>query len=144
MDPQTSLFNNFFIKNGSHDTIHIFKNYFATVFSIFNFQFQQNKFYPNGLIVPSLLLFFVIRGSKASTSRRFLVRLQTKILGCSLHWFDFTLFKIKDRGWAGSVSSFSRQQVTALSSSKHLLLSKWKAASEAWKSELISEKAIAR
>ena len=33
-DPQISLFSNFFIKNGSHDTIHIFKNYFATVFSV--------------------------------------------------------------------------------------------------------------
>ena len=29
------------IKNGSHDTIHTFKNYFATVLSVFNFQFQQ-------------------------------------------------------------------------------------------------------
>ena len=29
------------IKNGSHGTIHTFKNYFATVFSVFNFQFQQ-------------------------------------------------------------------------------------------------------
>ena len=47
MDPQITLFSNFFIKNGSHDTIHTFKNYFATVFSVFNFQFQQNKFYPN-------------------------------------------------------------------------------------------------
>ena len=28
-DPQTLLFSNFFIKNGSRDTIHIFKNYFA-------------------------------------------------------------------------------------------------------------------
>ena len=45
--PQTSLFSNFFIKNGSHNTIHKFKNYFTTVFSVFNFQFQQNKFYPN-------------------------------------------------------------------------------------------------
>ena len=33
-DPQISLFSNFFIKNGSHDTIHTFKNYFITVFSI--------------------------------------------------------------------------------------------------------------
>ena len=32
--PQTSLFNHFFIKNGLHGTIHIFKNYFATVFSV--------------------------------------------------------------------------------------------------------------
>ena len=29
------------IKNGSHSTIHTFKNYFATVLSIFSFQFQQ-------------------------------------------------------------------------------------------------------
>ena len=33
-DPQISLFSNFFIKNGSHDTIHTFKNYFITVFSV--------------------------------------------------------------------------------------------------------------
>ena len=39
-DPQTSFFNNFFIKNKSHGTIHTFKNYFATVFSVFNFQFS--------------------------------------------------------------------------------------------------------
>ena len=34
--PQISLFSNFFIKNESHDTIHSFKNYFATVFSVFS------------------------------------------------------------------------------------------------------------
>ena len=34
------------IKNGSHNTIHIFKNYFATVFSVFSF--SNNKFNPNG------------------------------------------------------------------------------------------------
>ena len=28
------------IKNRSHGTIHIFKNYFATVFSVFRFQFS--------------------------------------------------------------------------------------------------------
>ena len=33
-NPQTSLFSNFFMKNGSHDTIHTFKNYFVTVFSV--------------------------------------------------------------------------------------------------------------
>ena len=32
--PKILLFSNFFIKNGSHDTIYIFKNYFATVFSV--------------------------------------------------------------------------------------------------------------
>ena len=35
--PQTSLFNHFFIKNWSHGTIHTFKNYFTTVFSVFSF-----------------------------------------------------------------------------------------------------------
>ena len=39
---QISFFINFFIKNGSHDTIHTFKNYFVIVFSVFN-----NKQYPN-------------------------------------------------------------------------------------------------
>ena len=33
-DPQTSFFSNFFIKNGSCNTIHTFKNYFTTVFSV--------------------------------------------------------------------------------------------------------------
>ena len=32
--PQITLFSNFFIKNGSYSTIYIFKNYFATVFSV--------------------------------------------------------------------------------------------------------------
>ena len=33
-----AFFSHFFIKNGSHGTIHTFKNYFATIFSVFNFQ----------------------------------------------------------------------------------------------------------
>ena len=45
--PQISFFINFFIKNGSHGTIYTFKNYFTTVMSVINFQFQQNKSYPN-------------------------------------------------------------------------------------------------
>ena len=46
MDPQISLFSNFFIKNGFHGTIHTFKNYFATVF--FSFQFSAvSKRTPN-------------------------------------------------------------------------------------------------
>ena len=35
-DLQTSFFNKIFIKNGSHGAIHTFKNYFATVFSVFS------------------------------------------------------------------------------------------------------------
>ena len=34
---QISFFNNFFIKNRSHGTIHTFKNDFTTVFLVFNF-----------------------------------------------------------------------------------------------------------
>ena len=51
MDLQIPLFSNFFIKNESHGTIHIFKNYFVTVFSVFSFQFQQNKFYSNRPVI---------------------------------------------------------------------------------------------
>ena len=39
MDPQISLFSKFFIKNDSNGTIYTFKNYFATVFLSFQFQF---------------------------------------------------------------------------------------------------------
>ena len=35
-----AFFNKNNFKTGSHDTIHTFKNYFATIFSIFNFQFS--------------------------------------------------------------------------------------------------------
>ena len=35
-DLQTSLLNNFFIKNKSHGTIYTFKNYFVTAFSVFS------------------------------------------------------------------------------------------------------------
>ena len=34
---QTSLFSNSFIKNGFHSIIHMFKNYFTTVFLVFSF-----------------------------------------------------------------------------------------------------------
>ena len=50
-NPQTFLFSNFFIKNGSHNTIHTFKNYFATVFSVSAFSFSKNKLNPNRPIV---------------------------------------------------------------------------------------------
>ena len=45
---QILLFSHFFIKNGSHSTIHILKNYFATVFSVSIFSFNKNKLNPNG------------------------------------------------------------------------------------------------
>ena len=53
--PQITLFSNFFIKNGSHNTIYTFKNYFATVFSVSVFSFSKNKLNPNTPIILSLL-----------------------------------------------------------------------------------------
>ena len=50
-NPQISHFSNFFIKNGSYDTIHTFKNYFAIMFSVSVFNFNNNKFNPNKPIV---------------------------------------------------------------------------------------------
>ena len=47
--PKKSLFSNFFIKNVFYGTIYIFKNYFATVFSVFSFQL-----YPNGPLVSNI------------------------------------------------------------------------------------------
>ena len=35
-DSRTLFFTKIFIKNGSYGTIHIFKNYFATIFLIFS------------------------------------------------------------------------------------------------------------
>ena len=43
--------NLFFQQNGSYDIIYTFKNYFVTVFSVFNF--QQNKCYLNGHFMSS-------------------------------------------------------------------------------------------
>ena len=40
-DPQISFFNNFLIKNVFHNTIHIFENYFVTVFSVRVFSFKK-------------------------------------------------------------------------------------------------------
>ena len=46
MGPASTFFNKIFIKIGSHDTIHTFKNYFVIVFSVFN-----NKRYSNTTIL---------------------------------------------------------------------------------------------
>ena len=40
IDPQILLFNNFFIKNGFHGTIHTFKIILLQCFSVFSFSFQ--------------------------------------------------------------------------------------------------------
>ena len=51
MRPTRTKFSNFFFKTGFHGTIHIFKNYFTTVFSVFS-----NKRYPNRPQMSDLLL----------------------------------------------------------------------------------------
>ena len=61
--PTATLFRKKYIKNGSHGTIHAFKNYFAIVFSVFSF--QQNKRYPITflLLLGSIALFDTILSS---------------------------------------------------------------------------------
>ena len=68
MDPQISFFNNFFIKNESHGTIYIFKNYFTTVF--FSFQFQLSIFnciqtdpVDELVLIKHLLIWSIIEGN---------------------------------------------------------------------------------
>ena len=53
---QITFFNNFFIKNRSHNTIYIFKNYFVTVFSVSIFNFSKNKLNPNRPYISILAL----------------------------------------------------------------------------------------
>ena len=52
------------IKNGSHDTIYTFKNYFATVLSVFSFQFSvfsNNKLNLNGpILLPTCFTEFTV------------------------------------------------------------------------------------
>ena len=58
MRPTITLFRKKNIKNGSHNTIYTFKNYFATIFSVFNF--NKNKLYPNGPLNNWLITFPLI------------------------------------------------------------------------------------
>ena len=71
-DLQTSFFNKTFIKNGSHNTIHIFKNYFITVFSIVNkingIQTDRNH-EMNGLLVDLLFTVYNNFGLKKRLKR---------------------------------------------------------------------------
>ena len=53
-DPQVLFFSKKNFKTGFHDTIHTFKNYFVTVFSIFS-----NKRYPNWPIIYDKPHFFM-------------------------------------------------------------------------------------
>ena len=60
------------IKNGSHGTIYVFKNYFATVLSVFSFSnnrlnpngphhltlYSSFKYYHSPLIISSLILYY--------------------------------------------------------------------------------------
>ena len=72
LDPQPSLFSNFFIKNRSHGTIHTFKNYFATVFFSFQFQFLVFSYIQTDPVSLSLNTFphiFSITKQKYGNSR---------------------------------------------------------------------------
>ena len=43
MRPVSTEFSKNNFKIGSHDTIHVFKNYFVTVFSVFSNKWYQNR-----------------------------------------------------------------------------------------------------
>ena len=49
MGPINTKFSKIFIKTESYDTIYIFKNYFTTVFSVFNNGIQTDSYGPFGL-----------------------------------------------------------------------------------------------
>ena len=86
------------------------------------------------------LLCFGIRGNKASTYEYAWQSFKQR--GWAVHFIDLTSLYLRLKIGAGRAvkGSFSRQRA----SSKHLLLSKWKAANGTWRSEPLSEKAIAR
>ena len=72
--PASTSFNKFFFKTKSHSTIHIFKNYFITMFSIFS-----NKWFPNRPQISSQILllklpifFFLSLNRKIECSKRWL------------------------------------------------------------------------
>ena len=50
MKPANTDFSKFFFKIRSHGIIHIFKNYFVAMFSVFS-----NKWYPNNPLVVQML-----------------------------------------------------------------------------------------
>ena len=85
MIPQISLFSNFLIKirSHSHSTIYTFKNYFATVFSVLVFSFNNNKFNPNEPIRRLHAQFFCKCHLKSPASHR--------------RWEDYRLVKLKKK-----------------------------------------------
>ena len=78
----STIFNNVFFKTGSHGTIHIFKNYFATIFSVFD-----NKQYPNRSLVyyfsnAVYFLFNINFKSKVTDTNNSINILQTVDVAC--------------------------------------------------------------
>ena len=71
--------------HGSHDIIYTFKNYFATVFSVFSF--SNNKFNPNGPIIYSHSLCIVLLSLSFYNIERHLKK-----------WTFVTYDQILDRG----------------------------------------------
>ena len=85
-DPQISFSSNFFIKNRSHGTIHTFKNYFATVFSVFSkiSGIQMDPKYVFGLSLSALRLRFFFFGRSAFLSNQW--------VPCTVHGNHKSLF----------------------------------------------------
>ena len=79
------------IKNGFHDTIHIFKNYFATLFSVFSFHFfsfSKNKLYSNGPLVPwkfKLMIMYLTLLVPIPFPSTIVIHYQAKMGKCPFH-----------------------------------------------------------
>ena len=93
--PQIILFSNFFIKNGSHNTIYTFKNYFVTVFSVLVFNFSKNKLNPNTPIVSDGFRFLEKQQNFTNKIEEIIVYFQSIINAYSLllHEWWVTLIK---------------------------------------------------
>ena len=93
--PQITLFSNFFIKNGSHNTIYTFKNYFVTVFSVLVFNFSKNKLNPNTPIVSDGFRFLEKQQNFTNKIEEIIVYFQSIINAYSLllHEWWVTLIK---------------------------------------------------
>ena len=76
------------IKNEFYGTIHIFKIYFVTVFSVFSFQFQQNKFYPHRPWEHPKVLVYLLPLYARDSSRKF----QAQIEDLQLYVYEDELF----------------------------------------------------
>ena len=84
-DLQVFFFNKNNFKTESHDTIHIFKNYFATIFSVF-----KNKHYPNRPLINQGKIFAILTKFIFQLARQNKNQLKSKF--SNLDWIYISYF----------------------------------------------------